>query len=617
MSYIVVEQPSDASTWITRAEVLVDGAVVATATLSPGRVRIPFPKTVGRSLRLRVTDYQGTGFPIISEIEAAGARVAPDREASSQECMTLGTLDGVPLKVRPVGAVDGEGPRLVAGCDTVRLAAGKHRLRSLPGWAADTLVLRDTLGESAVPGRAGPQLSVDRTSAAEYHVSAAAADEPYVLVVGQNIHPGWTATMDGADLGPATVVDGYAMGWVIRDLDAHTFRIRYAAQGASDVALAVSGGGLIVAGALLVIPSGPRLPAPARPAPVRQTPDRQAPVGQVGRRAGRRWHWLVFILGCGVFAGVAGALAGLVVALWVVLRRPASGTLVKAACARHGPRPAGVGDRQCAALGPDRTATRSGQPGAVGGRPSPRWSACSPDPAVPTRAVPMRTKDGTGPGPAGPGQRHDPPLITARSGTRASDGTAAPETTAPAPTAGLDHPDHRTDDRAPGPTTAWGPIADPSATTASAAIVAVGSTWASAPDARTSRREVRTTASGVPMSSQSALLPVGRDPAPGDERRQDVTFQRHDTRADRLHHPGREHIGSAVDLVRRRGRALLEERRHPTPGVGDDTPERPGIVHGADVEHRVEPVVGQRQLPAQVAGAVSRSPLTTTIQSGT
>lgn len=331
MSYIVVEQPSDASTWVTRAEVLVDDAVVATATLSPGRVRIPFPETVGRTLRLRVTDYQGTGFPIISEIEAAGARVAPAREASSQECMTLGTLDGVPLKVRPVGAVDGEGPRLVAGCDTVRLAAGKHRLRSLPGWAADTLVLRDTLGEAAVPGRAGPQLSVDRTSAAEYHVSAAAADEPYVLVVGQNIHPGWTATMDGADLGPATVVDGYAMGWVIRDLDAHTFRIRYAAQGASDVALAVSGGGLIVAGALLVIPSGPRSPEPARPAPVRQAPARQAPVGQVGRRAGRRWPWLVFILGCGVFAGVAGALAGLVVALWVVLRRPSSGTLVKAA----------------------------------------------------------------------------------------------------------------------------------------------------------------------------------------------------------------------------------------------------------------------------------------------
>jgi len=105
---------------------------------------------------------------------------------------------------------------------------------------------------------------------------------------------------------------------------------------------------------------------------------------------------------------------------------------------------------------------------------------------------------------------------------------------------------------------------------------------------------------GRPDVLPERLLPVGRDPAPGDERRQDVTFQRHDTRADRLHHPGREHIGSAVDLVRRRVRALLEERRHPTPGVGDDTPERPGIVHGADVEHRVEPVVGQRQLAAQV-----------------
>ena len=60
---------------------------------------------------------------------------------------------------------------------------------------------------------------------------ADAASEPYFLVVGQNHHPLWRATMDGRDLGPPEVVDGYALGWRVDDLGPHAFADRVRAPG--------------------------------------------------------------------------------------------------------------------------------------------------------------------------------------------------------------------------------------------------------------------------------------------------------------------------------------------------------------------------------------------------
>lgn len=326
LSEVVVEQPADAGGWISEADIIVDGEQVVRAQLSRGRVVVPLPEVLASDVRIRVTRVEGVGAPVVTEVGLGGAGVVSDPATAAQRCVTLGTIDATPVRVRVVGGVEGDGPRLVAGCASVRLGAGEHRLRSIPGWTSDTLVLRDRLGELAVPGTAGPEATVDRESASVYRVSTAAAEEPYLLVVGQNIGPGWRATMDGAALGPPMVVDGYAMGWWVRDLDPHEFDIEYAPQRASDVALAVSGGAVLLSAGLLLVP-GRGSGAPARPAPAPAPARTDVVSGRRRRREGA--GWLLFVVGCWVFAGLPGAAVAGVVALWSVLGRPAPRTLLR------------------------------------------------------------------------------------------------------------------------------------------------------------------------------------------------------------------------------------------------------------------------------------------------
>ena len=326
VSRVVIEQPEQAATWVSEAHLFADGRQVATAKLSRGRVEVAFPPTRATTLRLQVEAHEGGGFPNVSELTIDGVRVTSDPAGAADRCVPIGTIDDRPVRVRLVGGVDGDGPRLVAGCEPLQLGSGEHRLRSLPGWTTDSLVLRDSKGEAAVPGTQGPDVTVDRQSPSSYRVRSDSARSPYLLVVGQNLNPGWRATMDGVPLGPPVVVDGYAMGWWVQDLGPHVFEVDYAPQAGSDVAMATSGGALILASALLLVPG--RLPvAPASPA---------APSAGHWTGGGRRrrrlpaWAgWLVFVLGCGVFAGLPGLVAGGGVAVWSLIRDPAPRTLLR------------------------------------------------------------------------------------------------------------------------------------------------------------------------------------------------------------------------------------------------------------------------------------------------
>ena len=216
LSRVVIEQPEKATGWVSEADIFVDGRRVATTQLTRGRVEVALPPTQATTVRLQVTAHEGEGFPVVSEVDLDGARVSSDSKAAAQRCVTIGTIDDDPVRVRLVGGVDGEDQRLVAGCEPLELGPGEHRLRSLPGWTADSLVLRDSQGEEARAGAPGPGVTVDRRSSSSYRVGAGSADSPYLLVVGQNVNAGWRATMDGEPLGPPVVVDGYAMGWWVR-----------------------------------------------------------------------------------------------------------------------------------------------------------------------------------------------------------------------------------------------------------------------------------------------------------------------------------------------------------------------------------------------------------------
>src|SRR5699024_6554583 len=71
----------------------------------------------------------------------------------------------------------------------------------------------------------------------------------------QGYDPRWNATLeDGTDLGQPVVVNGYATGWFVDDLDAHTVSIGYGPQRRANVAMALSGVGLLVAGVIFLAP---------------------------------------------------------------------------------------------------------------------------------------------------------------------------------------------------------------------------------------------------------------------------------------------------------------------------------------------------------------------------
>jgi hypothetical protein len=76
------------------------------------------------------------------------------------------------------------------------------------------------------------------------------ATEPYWLVLGQSHSSGWHATLDGEDLGPPVLLDGYANGWLVDPAQhgaSHRVRLTWTPQRVVDLALVLSLVGVLVA----------------------------------------------------------------------------------------------------------------------------------------------------------------------------------------------------------------------------------------------------------------------------------------------------------------------------------------------------------------------------------
>ena len=73
------------------------------------------------------------------------------------------------------------------------------------------------------------------------------ATGPYYLVIGQNWDPHWRASIDGRDLGPPMLLDGYSAGWLIDRVGSHTVSVRYGKQDIYTLALLVTGLALLFA----------------------------------------------------------------------------------------------------------------------------------------------------------------------------------------------------------------------------------------------------------------------------------------------------------------------------------------------------------------------------------
>src|SRR5262249_39676590 len=67
------------------------------------------------------------------------------------------------------------------------------------------------------PAASGPAVKIDSQGRTNFDlsVSGASPKQPFWLVLGQSNNSGWTASVDGHDLGKPQLVDGYANGWLI------------------------------------------------------------------------------------------------------------------------------------------------------------------------------------------------------------------------------------------------------------------------------------------------------------------------------------------------------------------------------------------------------------------
>ncbi|MBI2709550.1 MAG: DUF3367 domain-containing protein [Actinobacteria bacterium] len=130
-------------------------------------------------------------------------------------------LAGRALPARPCDVAGGlrlgEGLSLGAGAHVLRTSEGK-----VGGLDVDQLVLRSTARGAADPGagalvpeRARPEVRVVGGGRTRMRVVVGARAGATWLVLGQSQNAGWRATAGGRDLGPSTLVDGYANGWLL------------------------------------------------------------------------------------------------------------------------------------------------------------------------------------------------------------------------------------------------------------------------------------------------------------------------------------------------------------------------------------------------------------------
>ncbi len=262
----------------TKLAIAVDGTthVVNLPTIHRGaalgnlaKVHVSFPAMTGRHFKLTILGvetrcngdqsrtplgcshsyYAGDALlalPVaIAELGVADFEVPALPTMLPSQCRTdLLRVDGAPVAARVVGrtadAIAGD-PMRVELCTTTGnapsslfLRAGRHEIETTPGsdtaLSIDRMVLSSAAGGAAAPVAAAipsapavataPAVSVSR-GRIEFTAKVTGANKPFWFVLGQSYNAGWHVKVGGRDLGPSTLVDGFANGWLI-DPKGHT-----------------------------------------------------------------------------------------------------------------------------------------------------------------------------------------------------------------------------------------------------------------------------------------------------------------------------------------------------------------------------------------------------------
>ncbi|MEZ5322740.1 MAG: alpha-(1-_3)-arabinofuranosyltransferase family protein [Microthrixaceae bacterium] len=193
--------------------------------------------------------------------------------AEIDACRTdIATLDGTPLPLRmertgtaSLGAAErGDALAVIpcVGTGPSALVAGEHRMDGLRGaFDVDRLELHSPGALTALrPPTDGPEIRVVGSGPVHYRISLTSeANRPYWLILGQSHNDGWHLTVDGKDLGPPQLVDGYANGWRIdpsRLGATPSFELSWTPQRTVWLALGLSAVGLLLCLLLAMRPPG-------------------------------------------------------------------------------------------------------------------------------------------------------------------------------------------------------------------------------------------------------------------------------------------------------------------------------------------------------------------------
>jgi arabinofuranan 3-O-arabinosyltransferase len=246
-----ITQP-DQGAHASKVLVSVDDGKPFEAALAPGTSRVDLPeRTKVDRVSVLITEKQGEGLVQFQDVSLPHLRAA---DTDEDECRTLATVDGDPVRGRLAGSVDElfAGHRMAfTGCrGSVSLASGQHDLAPAGAFALDDLRLRGdgTAGTSATSATSDVTATEVQRDATSTSLTVKGDCDPCYLRVGAGFDDRWRASVGGRDLGPPMVVDGYSVGWRLTAADGARVVVDFAPTPWATAAWVVSG--VAVLGAL-------------------------------------------------------------------------------------------------------------------------------------------------------------------------------------------------------------------------------------------------------------------------------------------------------------------------------------------------------------------------------
>jgi arabinofuranan 3-O-arabinosyltransferase len=182
-------------------------------------------------------------------------------------------IDGVSYKTAVAGTLsdvrEGRALRVIV-CDdfvreSVQLAAGDHRLRTVPSAAflAESATLVSDGAAAGPPAVRQRAVRIERWDPTDRRVVAEAGPES-LLVVPENLNAGWTATLAGQKL-RAVRVDGWQQAFVLPAGEGGTVTLRFTPDQPYRAALAAGAVCVLLVGLAALVPARRRAQPAARP----------------------------------------------------------------------------------------------------------------------------------------------------------------------------------------------------------------------------------------------------------------------------------------------------------------------------------------------------------------